>query len=335
MARILITGAAGFIGSHMAAACVMAGHEVHVVLRPQSDEHRLRALAGRIGPHRLDLRQAQAVRSCVAAVQPEFIYHLASRPRRAEQADFGDAHAYLEEDLASLINLLAAAAETRRPPRRLVRGGSLAEYGAAPSPYREDRREAPLGVYGAGLVAGTHLCAALQPRLPFPVVTARLALTYGPAQSTDYLLPLLIRRCLEDEETFVRHPLDRRDLIHVDDVIDALLRLGTAPLPAGNLVVNVASGVAPSMRSVAELVLAATGAEPALIRFGSNQASSGAADLRGSTARAKQLLGWRPRIPLAVGIQRTVDWYRDQRIRLVSRSCESEPIVPHASEVSP
>jgi UDP-glucose 4-epimerase len=335
MARILITGCAGFVGSHLASACVAAGEEVHAVVRPQSDESRLRAQAGLITLHRLDLREATALRNCVAAVQPDLIYHLAARPRREEQADLGDARASVEEDLVSLIHLLAASGEARRPPRRLIRAGSLAEYGAAPSPYREDRREAPLGVYGAGLVAGTHLCAALRRRLPFPIVTARLALTYGPAQSTDYLLPQLIQRCLDGGESVVRHPLDRRDLIHVDDVIDALARLATVPLSGGNLVVNIASGVAPTMRTVAELVLAATGADANLISFGSGEATSGAADLRGSTARARKILGWRARIPLAVGIARTVDWYREQRSRLVPRHVLPEQPHPHAIEASP
>jgi len=335
MARILITGGAGFVGSHLVAACVAAGHEVHAVVRPASDDRRLKAVAGRIVQHRIDLRETLAVRHCVAAVCPELIYHLAARPRRPEAPDLGDARASIEEDLGCLVALIAAAAGASPPPRRFVRAGSLAEYGTAPAPYREDRREAPLGVYGAGLVAATHLCAALQRRVPFQLVTARLALIYGPAQSTDYLLPLLIRRCLEGEETFVHHPLDRRDLIHIDDVVEALLRLGAAPLPGGSLLVNIASGAAPTMRALATLIIAETGAVPDLIRFGDGQASSGAADLRGSTARARRILGWRARIPLPAGIARTVDWYRDQRIRIVPRAGQPEPARPHASEISP
>ena len=85
--------------------------------------------------------------------------------------------------------------------------------------------------YGAGVVAATHLTAALQPRLPFRISTARLALVYGPAQSTDYLIPYLIQRCLDGLPSVVRRPDDRRDLIHVDDVVDGLLRLAEVELP--------------------------------------------------------------------------------------------------------
>jgi nucleoside-diphosphate-sugar epimerase len=334
MARILITGAAGFIGSHLAKACVMAGHEVHAVLRASSDDTRLSPLAGRIVPHRLDLREAPAVRRCLAEVRPRLIYHLAAEPRRPETADFSDVRAAAETDLGALVELLAAAASVDPPTTRLVRAGSLAEYGAAPVPYREDTREAPRGAYGAGLVAATHFCAALQSRLPFPVVTARLALTYGPAQSLDYLLPLLIRRCLDKEAAFVRHPLDRRDLVHVDDVVDALMRLGTSPLPGG-AIVNVASGYAPTMLSVAERIRVQTGAAAGLIRYGPAHASSGTADLRGATTRARKWLGWHARIPLSLGIARTVDWYRDASPAPFASPPHPATAFFQASEVSP
>ena len=103
--------------------------------------------------------------------------------------------------------------------------------------------------------------------------------------------------------------MDRRDLIHVDDVVEALMQLGAAALP-GAAILNIASGVAPTRKEMAELVIEHTGADPALITYGDGQASSGAIDLRGSAALALRKLGWRARIPLSDGIARTVAWYR-------------------------
>ncbi|WP_018185273.1 NAD-dependent epimerase/dehydratase family protein [Kaistia granuli] len=319
MSRVLVTGGAGFIGSHLVAACLAAGHSVHAIIRPGSDTQRLRPFDGRVTRHGFDLRDEDELKHCLGEVQPELIFHLAARPRRREDRSLDDVRDVAREDLLGLIGLLAAAAAAPRPASRLVRAGSLAEYGAAPSPYREDVREAPFTAYGAGLVAATQICAALQPRLPFPVATARLALTYGPAQSTDYLLPLLIQRCLAGEQTLVRHPTDRRDLVHVDDVIEALMRLGTASLPKA-AIVNVASGLAPTMRQMAELVIAHTGADPASISYGDGHATSGAPDLRGSTDLARQWLGWQARIPLSEGIARTVTWYRASSVEADRRT---------------
>ncbi|MBP1886768.1 NAD-dependent epimerase/dehydratase family protein [Sinorhizobium mexicanum] len=309
MSRILITGGAGFIGAHLAKVCVAAGHEVHVVLRPGSDDERLRPLGDDIVRHGFDLQSEAALKHCLSEVQPDRIFHLAARPRRRESPDFADAAEGVREHLQTLVSLLGAAATTRRPPAVFIRSGSLAEYGLAPAPYHETSRETPVTTYGAELAAATHLIGGLQTRLPFPVITARLALVYGPSQATDYLMPSLIRRCLTGEPSIVRHPRDRRDLLYIDDVVDALLRLGESRLP-GPTIVNIASTIAPTMREVAQMVVEQTGADPRLIEYGADDQSSGIVDLRGSADKAHELIGWRAHIPLVEGVARTVAWYR-------------------------
>src|SRR5262245_11001214 len=244
MARILITGGAGFVGSHLAGACLDAGHEVHVVVRPGSSDERLRNLGDDVFCHRFDLRSEMELNDCLADLGPQVIFHLAGSPRRPQHPGLADARENIRDDLDCFIALLGAAADARHPPERIVRAGSLAEYGLSPVPYREEAREAPVTVYGAGLVAATHFIGALQSRLSFSVATARLALIYGPSQSTDYLLPTLITRCLAGQEAVVRRPMDRRDLIFVGDAVAALLRMAAVPLPK-TAILNISSGFAP------------------------------------------------------------------------------------------
>jgi nucleoside-diphosphate-sugar epimerase len=172
----------------------------------------------------------------------------------------------------------------------------------------ESLREMPNTVYAAALVAGGHYVQGLQSRLPFPVVTASLSLTYGPAQSESFLIPSLIRRCLAGEPSTVRHPSARRDLIFVDDVVEALCRLAYADLRGGE-VVNIASGNAPTMRETVTRILAATGADPALVEFG-NVDNSEDVDLCPSPALARELLDWNAHVSLDEGLERSVAWYR-------------------------
>ncbi|WEX75614.1 NAD(P)-dependent oxidoreductase [Sinorhizobium numidicum] len=310
MSRILITGGAGFVGSHLARACLATGHQLHLIIRPGSNDERIHDLDGVIR-HNFDLLSETQLRQCLSDVQPECIFHLAARPRRRETPDLSDAMDGMREQLQGLTGLLSAAALAPRPPRIMIRTGSLAEYGSAPAPYNETTREAPVNAYGAELVAATHLIGALQRRLPFPVITARLALVYGAFQSTAYFLPWLITRCLAGEPSVVQHPDDRRDLIYVDDAVEALLHLADTRSSIGTII-NIATGFAPKMRDVARLVLEETGADPALIQYGPAGGSSGLRDFRGATQLARSFIGWKASVPLAEGLVRTVEWYRER-----------------------
>ncbi|MDK1493745.1 NAD(P)-dependent oxidoreductase [Sinorhizobium sp. 7-81] len=310
MARILITGGAGFVGSHLARACLAAGHQVHLIIRPGSDDTRIQDLRGDVIRHNFDLQSETALKHCLSDAEPECIFHLAARPRRPENPDFSDARDGMREQVQVLIGLLSAAATAPRPPKTMIRTGSLAEYGSARAPFPEETREMPVNSYGAELVAATHLVGALQRRLPFPAITARLALVYGAWQSTAYLLPSLVTQCLAGEPSIVRHPEDRRDLIYIDDAVGGLLRLAAAQLPGGTII-NIGTGFAPTMRDVARLIIAETGADPTLVQYGPADGSSGIPDFRAVTALARNLLGWSASTPLAEGLVQTVAWYRE------------------------
>jgi nucleoside-diphosphate-sugar epimerase len=311
MSRVLITGGAGFVGSHLARAAVAAAHQVHVVVRPSSDVSRLEKLDGKVERHRFDLRDDAELRRCLADVRPEIVFHLAASPRRKERAGLEDVQEFVREDLDNLVLLLRRLGESDLPPSHVVRTGSLAEYGTAAPPHREEQREEPVTAYSAALVAATHLAAAIQPRLRFPVTTARLALVYGPEQSADYFVPLLISKCLAGQQTVVQRPDDRRDLIFVDDVIAGLLRIA-AGVDHRPRVINISSGIAPSMKDIARLIVNLTEANPKLVRYNKYGPASGAPHLCCSPVLAGKLLGWWAKTALADGLARTVQWYREQ-----------------------
>lgn len=305
--RILVIGGGGFIGAHLVAHCARRGDAVHVVVRPGSSLDRLRPWLSSIRVHEAPLGDRAAMDVVLAAARPGQVFHLAVADRRSAQPDLGDARLSITDDLANLVNLLAACAAASAPPGAFVRAGSLAEYGTAPAPYDETQRESPLDSYAAGLVAGTHYARMLCGRLPFPICTARLALTYGAAQSERFLLPGLIRRCLAGANSFIARPRDRRDLMHVDDAVAGLLRVADQPVVP---VVNLATGFAPSMAEVSARVCAATGADPRLVTFGPSRSAGGVPDLRGSGRLARQQLDWVPQIGLDEGLARTVAWHR-------------------------
>jgi nucleoside-diphosphate-sugar epimerase len=145
----------------------------------------------------------------------------------------------------------------------------------------------------------------LERELPFSVTTARLALVFGPDQSESFLIPALIRACLEGRPFHVSRPSDRRDLIYVDDAIDAFMLMADNQ-PPGCHAINIASGIAPSMREVAGHIIDATGADPALVRFGDPAPESGISELLASPEKARRLLSWSATTLLREGIRQTV-----------------------------
>ncbi len=300
--RSLVTAGAGFIGSHLVRSLVDAGHDVSVLVRPTTALDRLTPLLPQIALYRCSFDDGVAMAACLAEARPDAVFHLAAGDHRAMRADLGDVSDSLADDLGAFLAVLRACAAMATPPRVLVRAGSLAEYGAGPAPYDESQREAPQTSYGAALLAGTHYAAMLAPRLPFAIVTARLALVYGQGQSSRFLMPSLIRRCLAGLPTLVARPDDRRDLMHVDDAVAGLILLAARPVAP---IINLSTGQAPTMAQVAAQVVAETGCDPGLVALG-NGAPGGTPDLRGSPALAARLLGWRARVPIAEGVAHTV-----------------------------
>ena len=213
--------------------------------------------------------------------------------------------------VSPLIALLSALAACDCPPRTFVRTGTIAEYGDCPTPFTETERERPGGSYAASLLAGTHYLEMAQPRLPFFAATARLALTYGPGQSESFLIPRAITQLLAGQKVSVRSPLDRRDLIHVDDVTTALMLLGDNPESAGP-VVNVGTGDSPTVAEVMRTLIKLTDADVDLVKF-SDQVRD-PVELIVSAERIRECLGWSAEIKLQDGLERTVKWARENII---------------------
>ena len=263
MTSVLITGAAGFIGSHLARRVLAGRGEVHAVVRPDADTSRLSGDQGRLNVHRIDLLDPAAIADCLRKARPTRIFHLASATRRRDAADLSDAIGSVRSEIEPLLNLVQAAAAMPSSPAVLIRAGSLAEYGFVTAPPAEADRESPADAYSAGKVAGTHYLRMLQPRLLFPAMTARLGLVYGPGQAETFFAGSAFADCLAGREVHVRRPRDRRDLIHVEDVLDGFGALSARPRPGA--IVNVGSGVAPTMLETAERIAAAF-ARPGSVR---------------------------------------------------------------------
>lgn len=318
MARVLITGGTGFIGSHLVRDCLSRGDEVSVLARPGSDPWRLADVLHRITLARAHPLDASAVAAVVAGIRPARVFHLAALTRVPAREDLSDLDDAITGNVAPLRVLLDALRRLDDPPA-LVRTGSLAELGETDRVLDPGDAERPHDAYGLSALVGTNLLRLARARLGLAAVTARLSLTYGGDQSSDFLIPDLIRKGLSGIPTHVRRPLAQRDLVHVSDCVAALQAVAdhAARLPP---VVAVSTGHPLPMGYVAGVV-------SALIDGGHGTAprrppvpADAAHVVSCRPSPELSALGWQPRVGLAEGLRQTIDWERSRNTRLQERS---------------
>jgi nucleoside-diphosphate-sugar epimerase len=302
--RCLVTGSAGFIGSHLARRLVGEGHEVVGVdcLRPNYDVAEKKANldgVGEIDQRDVDL-SADRLDDVVEGV--DVVFHLAGQPGVRDSWGDGLA-AYTRDNVLATERLLAACGGVRR----VVLASSSSVYGeAARYPCREDDLPRPHSPYGVTKLAAEHLGLAHAHNEGLPVTALRYFSVYGPRQRPD----MGLRRLFEAAATGAAFPRygdgsQVRDLTFVEDVVDATVAAGTAALAPGT-VLNVAGGSAVSLAELIGRVEALTGRSIAI-----DQRPAQAGDVArtgGDTSRIREALGWVPATDLDAGLAAMADW---------------------------
>lgn len=306
--RVLVTGGAGFIGSHLVDRLVAAGDTVTVVddLSHGKRAHMAEALdSGRCRLEPLDVTNGR-VAELVAEQQPEIIYHLAAQiDVRASVADpVHDA----ETNVVGTVRVLEAARAAGT--RKVVLASSVAVYGTVERlPVAETDPTAPLSPYAVSKLTGEQYLRQYQRLYGLEWTALCFGNVYGPRQDPHGeagVVSIFANALLAGKPTMV--PGDggnTRDYVYVGDVVDALVLAKTA---GNGSRFNIGTGVATSDLELHHAVAGAAGSntEPEF-------AAARQGDLRAmllDSSRAAAELGWQARTPLRTGIEETVAWAR-------------------------
>jgi UDP-glucuronate 4-epimerase len=306
--RALVTGGAGFIGSHLAQALVARGDQVSVVdcLTDYYDVAQKRAnlalLPAEVAVVEDDLRTADLAPLLDGV---DVVYHLAAQPGvRLSWADGFVAYDAL--NIAVTQRLLEACRE--RSLRRFVYASSSSVYGDAERyPTSEDDLPRPRSPYGVTKLAAEHLCCLYAAEWGVPTVSLRYFSVYGPRQRPDMAFHRLFRSVLLGEP----FPLygdgsQIRDFTYVDDVVAANVAAGLCDAAPGE-VVNVAGGSSTSLAAVMATVEELSGRPVPLDRRGDQRGDVHRTG--GASERAEKVLGWSPTVELREGLARQLAWH--------------------------
>src|SRR5690348_11933767 len=290
---VLVTGASGFIGSHLCSSLRNLRAEVHATSRAERKSPDLQWW-------QLNLAELGSVRKLFVDIHPDIIYHLSGHVTAAP--DLSLALSTFESHVASTVNLLTVAAEMGC--ERFIMTGSLTE------PQLSGAEPIPSSPYAAAKWVSATYGRMFQALYQTPVVTVRPFMTYGPNQNPAKLIPYVILTLVRGHIPKLASGEWQADWIYIDDVIRGILAATQVELLCQRTI-DLGSGVTIPVRSVVDRVIGLMGSSvlPALGSMVDRPAEEvSAAD----TDYADKMLGWKPEITLDEGLSRTIDWYKQR-----------------------
>ena len=306
----LVTGAGGFIGSHLTEYLVELGTNVKAFVRynsrndwgmlellPKEKLSQIEVIMG-------DLKDADAVRH--AAKDVDIIFHLGSLI--AIPYSYIHPRETIETNILGALNVLTAAKENN--VEKVIHTSTSEVYGTARYvPIDENHPLQGQSPYSASKIGADKIAESFYRSFNLPVAIIRPFNTYGPRQSARAVIPTIITQALTKEKIFLGSLHPTRDYTYVKDVVEGFIKVAESPKSVGE-VINIGSNFEVSIGDLANKIISLIGknaeilTDPVRVRPQDSEVER----LWCDNTKAKRLLGWEPKTPLEEGIKKTIDW---------------------------
>jgi UDP-glucuronate 4-epimerase len=309
--RILVTGGAGFIGSHLVEKLLAGGHEVAILddfndfYDPQIKRANVASVAGDVAIHRVDLRDSGAVNLLFHREKFDAIVHLAARA--GVRPSIQHPQLYYDTNVGGTLHLLEAARQTGI--EQMIYASSSSVYGVSKTaPFSEDLHlTQTISPYAATKIAGEFLCSTYSHLYRMRIVALRFFTVYGARQRPDLAIHQFTKKILAGE------PIDqfgdgttRRDYTYIDDIIQGVMAALDYQGPAFDIF-NLGESETIELKDLIGAIENAVGRKAKINRLPEQPGDMPmtCADI----SKARKLLGYNPTTPFSVGLPKFVDWF--------------------------
>jgi nucleoside-diphosphate-sugar epimerase len=290
MTTVLVTGATGFVGSHVVRDQIRRGAEVHALVRPGGDERRLADLDGAYTRVVVDVRDHDALTAGARAVAPDRVFHLAAAAMHAGRSPAADE--LIATNLGGTVALLDACRELG--VEAFVNVGDAFEYGPGVGALPETAPCRPTSLDGITKLAASLYGSAVAAAAALPVVTIRPFSIVGRDDDPRRLVPRLVESARAGATIELSDPRITRDFVAVADVVELLARAAEGARDVAGRAFNCGRGVATTLGEVVTTVEQVTG-RPVHAEWGAFPVAEHDLDHPVADARAAaDALGWRP-----------------------------------------
>ncbi len=307
--NVVVTGAGGFIGSHLVERLLCLGANVTGFVRYNSrnDAGLLQFIDGRQDRLRIvtgEIREPSTVNALLAGA--DVVFHLAALV--GIPYSYVRANEVVEVNSIGTLNVLTAAKEHRLS--RVIVTSTSEVYGTALyTPIDENHPKQPQSPYSASKIASDAIAMSFYSSFDLPVAIVRPFNTYGPRQSDRAIIPVIACQALTKREIRIGNTRPTRDFTFVLDTVNGMIRVAESERAIGEEI-NLGSGCEISIGDLAEKIACLVGHEVTITQDGERlrPRKSEVERLLSQNAKARELTGWRPEIDFDEGLKRTISW---------------------------
>jgi nucleoside-diphosphate-sugar epimerase len=301
---ILITGAAGFVGSNLARYFVSQGIKIHIIIKKNSNLWRLKGVINKIHVHYSDLNNKTNIKRIIKKIKPKTIFHLATNGAYSDQNNLIKIKESIFDSTFNLIN------ECKKYKFNIfVNTGSSSEYGFKKKKMKESDVLVPNSYYSAFKSSVSLYCQFESINSNIQIITVRPFHVYGPFERPTRLIPVLIKKMLSNKKISLVSPKISRDLIHIDDLIRFYVKIANKKNLIGEIL-NLGSGKRYTIKDIYNSLKKLTGYKKKNLWNTMKNRAWDQSIWYADMSYVRKKIKWKPRINLKNGLLKTVEWHK-------------------------